>query len=246
MDAYPPDPPERVARPVMLQRWDALTFVHWRYPPEAVARLLPPGLEPDVFDGSAWVGLVPFDMRDIRPPGVPKIIPWIGTFPETNIRTYTRDRHGQTGVWFCSLEITRLAAVAVARLTYRIPYTWAKMEIRRNGPALLYRSRRRWPAPRGAASVVEVEVGEAIPAADVSPLEHFLTARWGLHTALRRGLAYAPVEHPRWPLHRAKLHALEEDLAVAARLPSPEGAPLVHFSPGVDVRIGAPRLTAGT
>jgi hypothetical protein len=31
-------------------------------------------------------------------------------------------------------------------------------------------------------------------------------------------------------------------LLAAAGLPAPPGAPLVHFSPGVDTRIGPPRL----
>ncbi len=226
----------------MLQRWDSLTFVHWRYEPESVAAVLPHGLEPDVFDGSAWVGLVPFHMQHIRPPGIGKVIPWIGTFPETNIRTYTRGRDGQPGVWFCSLDITRLAAVVVARLTYRIPYMWAKMRIERAGVEIRYRGRRRWPGPRGASSRVHATIGPPIPPDAVSPLEHFLTARWGLHTELRRGIAYAPVDHPRWPLHRAAPTHVEESLTAAAGLPPPSGDPLVHYSPGVDVRIGTPVL----
>jgi uncharacterized protein YqjF (DUF2071 family) len=53
------------------------------------------------------------------------------------------------------------------------------------------------------------------------------------------------VEHPRWPLRRARVLHLDESLVQAAGLPAPAGAPLAHFSPGVEVKIGAPRLVSG-
>ena len=62
--------PETIERPVMLQRWDDLTFLHWPYAPETVAQLLPPGLQVDTIDGAAWVGVVPFRLT-IRAPGCP-------------------------------------------------------------------------------------------------------------------------------------------------------------------------------
>ena len=234
-------PPQGVDRPVMLQRWDSLSFIHWRYRPAEVQKLLPPGLEVDTFDGDAWVGLVPFDMQDIRPPRFPKGIPWIGTFPETNIRTYVVGPDGRRGVYFNSLDITRVAAVAVARIWYRLPYNWASMSVGRDGDAITYKGRRRWPRD-GAASSAALTIGDAIE--EPSQLELFLTARWGLWTVLRDRLAYAAVDHPPWPLHRAELTHLTESLTAAAGLEPPSGEPLVHYSPGVDVRIGRPRRHA--
>ena len=231
--------PTTVDRPVMLQRWDSLTFVHWRYPAGDVQRLLPPGLDVDTFDGDAWVGLVPFHMQDIRPRRVPKGIPWVGTFPETNIRTYVIGPDGRRGVYFNSLDVTRLAAVAVARAWYRLPYNWAKMSIERAPGAVTYRSRRRWPDD-GASSCVSVRVTETID--HPSDLASFLTGRWGLWTTFRDHLAYAPVDHPPWPLHRAEVTHLTEDLTTAAGLSAPAQEPVVYYSPGVDVRIGRPEV----
>ena len=62
-------PPEPVTRPMMLQRWECLTFLHWPLDPSEVARRLPPGLTVDAFNGSAWVGLVPFFMQVAAPGG---------------------------------------------------------------------------------------------------------------------------------------------------------------------------------
>jgi hypothetical protein len=46
--------------------------------------------------------------------------------------------------------------------------------------------------------------------------------------------------HQPWPLHRARALAVDDHLLTAAGLPSPEGEPLVLYSPGVDVVIGRP------
>ncbi len=224
----------------MLQRWDDLTYLHWPYPAPDVQRLLPAGLDVDLFGGDAWVGLIPFHMQDVRPRGFPKGIPWIGTFPETNVRTYVRGPDGRPGVYFLSLDITRFGAVAVARAWYRLPYCWAGMAIERSERSIVYRSRRRWPRSIAATSKIEVEPGDRIAPADVSDLDHFLTARWGLWTELRSRLAYAAVDHAPWPLFHAETGDADTGLVVAAGLPEPSTDPHVRFSPGVDVRIGRP------
>jgi uncharacterized protein len=55
-----------------------------------------------------------------------------------------------------------------------------------------------------------------------------------------RRYRFARACHPPWPLHRAAVQAVDDQLIVAAGLPAPEGEPLAHFSPGVDVSIGQP------
>ena len=119
--------PFTVDKPVMRQRWERLTFLHWAYDPDVVQRLLPPGLTVDTFDGAAWVGLVPFFMR-VHTPG-DRGVPWVSNFCETNVRTYARDREGRAGIWFLSLDAARLGAVAVARASYRLPYFWSSMRL---------------------------------------------------------------------------------------------------------------------
>lgn len=231
--------PHHVRRPVMLQGWYDLASLHWRYEPDEVQRLLPDGYRVDVFDDAAWVGLIPFHMRRIRIPRLPALGP-LSTFPETNIRTYIVDPEGRRGVWFCSLDITRLLPTLVARVSYRLPYCWATMRIGTEGDVWSYTSRRRWP--RGTAtSSVQVRVGAEVGAADITELEHFLTARWALGTRFGRQLMWAKVEHPPWPIHRAEVLDWDETLMRAAGLTPPTEAPVALWSPGVEVRIERPR-----
>jgi len=220
----------------MFHRWTAVTFLHWPCRPTIVQQLLPPGLEVQTVDGQAWVGLLPFRMEDVRLPGLPAAR-WLSSFPETNVRTYVRGPDGQPGIWFFSLDAARLPAVLGARVTYRLPYFWAAMSVDRDGGRVRYRSRRRWPTSSARLTAV-VEVGAPYRVEELGPLDHFLTARYVLYTLVAGRLAYARAEHPPWPLARARVLELDENLVEAATLPT-QGGPLVHFSRGVSVRIGA-------
>lgn len=229
----------------MIHRWQLLTFLHWSFEAHDVQRLLPTGLTADLFDGRAWVGLVPFRMW-VAAPGLPAL-PWLGRFCETNVRTYVRDRHGRAGVWFFSLEASRLPAVLAARVGYRLPYFWARMHLRASPDELRYTTRRRWPDPgrRHAGGTVVVRPGPEIPRGDVTPLEHHITARWRLFSRTREGaLRYADAEHAPWQLRRAVVERCDDTLVTAAGLPQPAGQPLAHYSSGVEVRVSRPRRVA--
>ncbi len=221
----------------MHMRWLNLTFLHWRFDPDEVQSVLPDDLTVDRFDGAAWIGLVPFQMEVQLPGG--RRIPREGRFPETNVRTYVRGPDGTPGVWFCSLEAGRLSATVVARATYGLPYYWAAMTVEHDGPDWTYRSKRKWPAPKGARCDVDVTVGNAID--QQSPLDRFLTARWGLYSTFLGRTMYAPITHEPWPLHSGDVTYLDDGLMAAAGFAIPDDEPLVHWTPGVSVRIGRPR-----
>jgi uncharacterized protein len=227
--------PNPVKRAVMVQQWRDLAYLHWRYPIEEIQALLPAGVEVDSFDGSAWVGLIAFSMKNIGVPRLPAV-PYFGSFPEVNVRTYVR-RNGIPGVWFFSLDVNRLAPALVARTTYRLPYCWGKASNELVGNTLTTSVRRRWPDV--ASTKIEVTVGAKIEQPD--ELAHFLTARWGLYSrGIGKSLMYVPVDHEPWSLYEASLVHLEDSLIVRAGIPAPTGEPHVMFSPGVSVRIGIP------
>lgn len=228
--------PEPVKRAVMVQQWQDLAYIHWRYPIEEIQALLPAGVEVDTFDGSAWVGLIPFSMRNIGLPGLPAV-PYFGSFPEVNVRTYVR-RNGVPGVWFFSLDVNRFLPALVARVSYFLPYCWGKASNKRTDTTLETEVRRRWPSR--ASTSIRVSIGDPIESPD--DLSVFLSARWGLYSrGIGKGVRYAPVDHERWPLWTAKLESLNDTLLIAAGLSAPVGDPHVMFSPGVSVRIGLPR-----
>ena len=240
-DAEPvtPEAPQLRGRQIMHQRWEEVAFLHWRVDAARVAPLLPAGTTPDVFDGSSWVGLIPFRMVGAGLLSGPAV-PWLGTFAETNVRLYAVDTTGRRGVVFRSLDASRLAVVIGARLAFGLPYCWARMRVRRVGRDIEYTTVRRWP--RGERPGAHIAVRPEATVVRDDPLAHFLTARWGLHTRWVRRQLYVPNEHATWPLHTASLQHLDDDLVGAAGLPGVNHLPpdSVLWSAGVRTVFGMP------
>jgi uncharacterized protein YqjF (DUF2071 family) len=248
---YPQECPHVIDRTAMRMQWQDLTMLHWRYTAEEVQRLLPDGLTVETFDGSAWVGLVPFQMRVDIPfaPEMKRIL----HFPETNVRTYVHGKSGEPGVFFWSLEASSLPAVVAARASYQVPYFWSDMSVDRTtndgraingrpttGDIVRYEATRKWPKPSGATSLVEVEIGQQFAPGEVDEIDNFLTARWALYGSYSRWLSYAEMFHEPWPLHHATVREWDDELVGAAGLSQPTDDPIVHYSPEVNVRCGWP------
>ncbi len=222
----------------MDQRWTDAVFLHWRIPQTAAAAFMPEGVAPDVFDGSAWVGLIGFRMQGAglgRGPGVP----YFGSFNEINVRLYSREPDGTKGVVFLSLDASRLAVVLAARAA-GIPYVWSRDRFRGANPAdpsTGYSVRR-----FGGGARSDFAVAPQFDADATDPLSIHLTARFGLHTRFRGKTLYVPNTHSPWPLFRARLTALEDQLIAAAGITVSGPPESVLFSPGVRTQFGRPRV----
>lgn len=227
-------PEEEVPNPASRQRWHAMTFLHWRYGVEELRPLLPTGLEVDSHEGTAWVSITPFLMKDFRLGPLPPV-PGLSTFPETNVRTYVIGPDGRDGLWFFSLDADSVPTVLGASSLYGVPYRLADMAVEQ-GNTVRYRSRRRDRPEVGHDISIEPESPRQSP----SELDHWLTGRWRAYSTIGGRLATVPVQHPPWPLWDATVLNLEQSLLTAVGLRGPDHPPLVQYSPGVDVRLGMP------
>lgn len=218
---------------VMTQQWRDLLFLHWAYEPELVAATLPEGLEPDCFEGKAWVAIVPFFMARVRPVWAPPL-PWLSWFLELNVRTYVRcgDR---TGVWFYSLDCNQPVAVEIAKAAFGLPYRHAAMRARR-GLYVDYRCQR-----RGRCDSWHYRYrgnGEPTPASPDS-LEAYLVERYHLISPRRSGGFYTGrVAHAPYQLETASLLEFDPTPLATANLPLPDRpADHVRYARHLDVEI---------
>ncbi|MEM6430513.1 MAG: DUF2071 domain-containing protein, partial [Deinococcota bacterium] len=113
---------------VMSMQWHNLLFMHWPISANLLRPHIPAGLSIDTFHGNAYIAVVPFVMRHVRPRGVPSV-PGISFFPEINLRTYVtaQDQAQKPGVWFFSLDAHNPLAVRLARTLFHLPYFDATM-----------------------------------------------------------------------------------------------------------------------
>jgi len=225
--------PHPDGKTVMHQRWENLLFLHWPVAPAIVQATLPHGLHADTHEGNAWLGIVPFAMRDVRPAGLPSV-GFVSNFLELNVRTYVHDARGVPGVWFYSLDCNQPLAVLIAQIFFGLPYRHARMEAE-FGAVFDYRSRRRGTSAE--ARYVWQPQGSPQTAAPES-LEFFLLERYHLYSMrsgrLFRGtVAHTPYEFR--PAHVEASSALPAELAGFRNLENP---PLhVCHADGVAVRI---------
>ncbi len=222
---------------VMGQTWESLLFAHWPIEPAAMRRVVPDALPIDTFDGMAWLGVVPFEVRALRARGLPPM-PAGSRFLELNVRTYVTlgDR---PGVYFFSLDAASLLAVAGARLTYRLPYFHADMSLERRGARIAYESRRaRGPAARFRAEYEPT--GEHFTAAP-GTLDHFLIERYCLYSVSGGRVRRAEIHHPAWSLRTAAASILENTMTRPAGIELPSTEPLLHFAEPQDVVVWPPR-----
>jgi hypothetical protein len=221
----------------MRPAWEHLLFLHWAVAPEEIQRLLPRGVELDTFEGRAWVGLVPFTMRRVRPNWAPAAGRSLyENFHETNVRTYVHC-NGEPGVWFFSLDAANALAVAAARLWYKLPYFHARMSLEQNEDVLRFKSQRIAPRPLPATSDVAARVESRIFHAAPDTLEHFLVERYILYSHARGQTFRGRVHHVPYPLQRAETLSCAENLIEAAGIACPESAPHTLYSRGVEVEI---------
>jgi len=237
-DAWPVSAvaPPLAGRATASQRWSDLAFLHWRVEASQVAPLLPAGLRPDVFDGSSWVGLIPFVLDRATVFGSPAI-PYFGSFVEVNVRLYAVDAQGRRGVVFVSLEAARLAAVLAARALFALPYQWSRTGMTVAAGEYRYTSRRHFRADAHSSIVVRPSSRAVV----ADSLADFLTARWALFTRVRGRTVHLRNHHEPWQLFGAELVALDDSLLASAGFPGLAGTrppDSVLYSPGVTTWFG--------
>jgi uncharacterized protein YqjF (DUF2071 family) len=222
---------------VMGQTWDDLLFAHWPVEAAQVRDLVPDGLDVDVRDGSAWLGITPFEITGLRARGTFPL-PLVSSFRELNVRTYvTRD--GKPGIWFFSLDASSQLAVEAARRLYRLPYFPARITLERRGGRIAFECAR----DEGRAFSATYRAAGTVTPAQPGTLAHFLTERYCLYAAGDGDLYRAEIHHRPWPLRPAQasidLNSMAPDGIELG------GDPRFHFSARQDVVIWPLREVPG-
>lgn len=237
---------------VMHQAWHDLLFMHWRVEAGSLRRAIPTRLPLDTFDGDAWIGVVPFEMRNVRPRYFPAM-PWLSFFPELNVRTYvTMDN--RPGVYFFSLDAANPVAVEVARAVFHLPYQNARMECAAREEGVDYKSTRAELGcveykstrtdKRGAPAQLRVKYRptSAPFVAEKNSLEYFLTARYCLYTTDARGnILRAEIHHSPWQLQHAECEIETNTMTEQIGLKLPNVAPHLLFAKKIEMVAWLPK-----
>lgn len=225
------------------QSWCDLLFAHWPVPVDDLRPLVPGPLEIQQFDGTSWVGIVPFHMKGVMRRPLPDL-PWISSFSELNVRLYV-EYGGKPGVWFLSLDATNPLAVWAARRFFYLPYYHAEITIDKMEAQRLFHYCSKRKEQKGVETPVNFEaVYEPVSdpyEARPGTLEHFLTERYCLYAQDPDGALYrSEVHHRPWPLQKAEADISTNELLEPFDVRLPDTSPLLHFASRMDVVVWPP------
>lgn len=225
---------------VMYQSWHDLLFLHWEMDAAEIQASLPPGLTVDTWNGKAYIGIVPFLMRNIRPRYCPAV-PGVSNFHEVNVRTYVYDQHGTPGVWFYSLDANQWLAVRLARTLFQLPYYDAEMGHQKSGDHHIDYQSHRKGTDLSMRSNFNYGIGESLGSAEPDSFEFFLAERYILFAYRQNGQLYSgQVVHTPYPLYHADVQTHDTSLIRLAGFQAPGRQPdHALFSTGVDVDVFA-------
>ncbi len=222
------------------QSWLDAAFIHHRVEARHLRGLVPPALEVQEFDGTAWVGLVPFRMAGVGRRPFPKLLKF-PSFPELNLRTYV-EAGGKPGVWFFSLDAGSWPIVLGGRHRYALPYYKSRMRQQFDGGWFHFTNHRRDGRTRWVGRYRGTgEVGVALS----GTFERWAIERYCLYAATSgRGISRVQVHHAPWPLQRGEAVIEESSVFSSAGIVPVDDPPRVQFTSGVHV-VSFPREAAG-
>jgi len=230
--------------PIMFCNWQRVLFINLEVDKAALQREVPFAL--DLYDGRAFVSLVAFHVRDIRPR-------FCGAVGKTlfrpleigelfNVRTYVRSR-GEPAIYFLSEWLGSRINLHLGPTLYGLPYRFGRMRYNHDEEAGEATGE---VCDRGSGARVRYRVnipGPFIPAVSGS-LDEFLVERYSCFTHFRGPRRYFRIWHEPWPQARVEVQEFENDLLVA-NWPWLSDAKVIsaNYSPGLDnIWLGRPHI----
>lgn len=209
--------------------WHDLLFIHWTVPVEILRPHIPEPLVVDTYEQQAWIGVVPFYMTGVRPPGCPNI-PWLCNFPELNVRTYVT-LNDKPGVWFLSLDAHQAFAVWIARRTFHLPYYNASIDYSNDDGRIAYKSHRTHRGSAPARFAAEYRAVGDVYRTQPGDLDHWLISRYCLYAADGKGNIYrGDIDHQPWPLQLAEARITTNTMTHSFHIIPPVEKPLLHYA----------------
>lgn len=205
------------------QEWHNILFAHWKADTSSLIKLIPEGLEPDLFNGEAWISLAAFTLKNLRPHFVPACAP-VSDFHEINMRTYVL-RNNKPGIYFLSLEAQKNLSAFIGRAFTGLNYH--KSEI--NHLSDFHES-----VNREKLFYLKTHFQPSSEIAPKTELDRWLTDRYCLFQEISGKIYEHDIHHEEWILKPVAISSFEINYRFKGLLIN-DWADLYHYSDGVKV-----------
>ena len=191
----------RRGEPLFLANWERVLMLHFEVDAEALQRDVP--YELDLHDGRAFVSLVAFTMRGMRPCFGGKISAWlfrpIATHDFLNVRTYVRHR-GETGIHFLAEWLSNPLAVRLGPRAFSLPYRFGIIRYQNDWrPGGLHGSVTCPRTGNGFAYSATFSKDAEFTVCERTSLDEWLMERYSAFNSVAGRKCFFRVWHPPWP-----------------------------------------------
>jgi uncharacterized protein len=229
--------------PLLFGDWDRTLMLHYEIDPEVLRAHVPFPL--DLHEGKAYVSLVAFTIRHMRPRRGGRLAAWlmrpIADHHFLNVRTYVRVGN-ETGIYFITEYMNNLLSLKLGPLTFGLPYRFARMNYDHAHENGRIAGTVRDPRDRAALAYNATLDETAFGPAPANSLTEWLMERYTAFTMRRDTALLFRVWHAPWPNTAVKV-TVTDDTLLHRHLPWFLRARFVgaNYSPGVfDVWMGRP------
>jgi uncharacterized protein YqjF (DUF2071 family) len=227
--------------PLLYANWDNTVFIHYEVDPNLLQRCVPFAL--DLFEGRAFVSIVAFTLRGMRPRLGGKISELIfkpiATHDFFNVRAYVCDR-GERAIFFMTEWLSNRLSVALGPSTFGLPYRYGRIDYQNRGDDDEVRGQ---VVAREGRFSYRAPLSGTLRPCEAGTLDEFLLERYTAFTAAGRRKQFFRVWHEPWTQTAIQID-VDQDLLLSATGNWWPGAQLfsANYSPGVNVWMGRPHL----
>jgi len=231
----------RRGEPLFYANWDNAIFIHYESDPQELQRCIPYHL--DFYQGRAFVSLVAFTMRGMRPRFGGRIgellLRPIATHHFLNVRTYVR-HNGEPAIYFMREWLSSRMAAWLGPWSFGLPYRFGRIEYEREHGD---QRRGRVEADEGSFDFCATFGANDLGICAPGSLDGFLLERYTAFTQFRKRRRFFRIWHEPWQQVPAKIQIATDNLIHSTgrwwRDARCIGA---NYSPGVNVWMGWPHV----
>lgn len=212
---------------VMKQTWHDLLFAHYPVKLELLQKLVPPVIQLDSYNGSAWIGIVPFHVQNHRARLLPPI-PGIDRFSQLNIRTYVTV-NGKRGVYFIRVDMNHLIAGVLAKTFYYMPFQAATIKMKQNDQTIHFNSQ------KNGQHQFEFQCKYkpiTLPFyAAKGSFEQWLVERYSFYALNKKGeVVRSDILHDYWPLQLVEGEISNHSILLNVGIQVAKDEPILHYA----------------
>lgn len=221
---------------ILFQKWEDICFFHWPIDPKIVEQSIPTSLQLDLFNGTAWISVVLFKVKENRLRNVPSI-PFVNSLLQVNVRTYVEER-GRKGVYFLSVDMNNTLLAKLNSIGNYLPSRYATMKMYKSNKNITISS---YYISKFKNESIDISISTSDEKIEKNSLDCWLLERYHCWSITKMDkLIRTDIKHVPWELRKCNATINQNTMCPTLMDHVLTDTPVVHYSKAKDCIISAP------